>query len=176
MRNSRGAPIIEMVAGLIVLIPVVLYLIDLLLYVWAVDLNNMASRDAARAAACGPPTPYVGVANRAKAVLSTYKNSNPNFYIQGPTIASTFTGFVAPTCPTCTNGGTTEPSSNPGLILCCVNDPGGNGGQILGTVIVVTQMEVSLPVPILGVPQKLPLYAENQFSFTSVEPSTNSPS
>ncbi len=159
-----------------VLIPVFLYMVDYLMYEWAADLNSMASRDCARAAGAGPPTPYLGVSNRVKAVLSSYKNSNPKFYIQGPTIATSFNGFTPPSCGTCTNGGTTEPSPDPGLILCCINDPGGNGGQISGNVYVITEMQVTLPIPIPGFPSPLPLYAKSFYTFTSVENSTNTPS
>jgi len=55
LRSSRGQHLVELMAGLIVVIPVFMMLIDLVFVFMAVQVNDSASRDAARAASQVPP-------------------------------------------------------------------------------------------------------------------------
>lgn len=54
-RRSRGSSIIEMVAVVVMLVPFILALIDCGMIAIGVALNDSVCRDAARAAASGPP-------------------------------------------------------------------------------------------------------------------------
>ncbi len=54
-RRLSGQSLVELAAGVMVIIPVVLVLIDLTTIVLGVNMNNGICRDAARAASSGPP-------------------------------------------------------------------------------------------------------------------------
>lgn len=66
-RSTCGISTIELIAGLIVLIPVVLVLFDLSAIAIAVQANDSACREAARAAALGPPPEFN---SRAQVILT----------------------------------------------------------------------------------------------------------
>jgi len=55
MRTRRGQSFVELAAGLIVVIPVVLLCIDIATIYLGVELNSTVCRDAARAASLGAP-------------------------------------------------------------------------------------------------------------------------
>lgn len=57
-RNQRGVQIVELVCGSIVLIPIVLYGIDIATVYFGASMNSNICRDACRAAAAGPPQGY----------------------------------------------------------------------------------------------------------------------
>jgi Flp pilus assembly protein TadG len=73
--RRQGQSLVEMGAGLLVLIPVVLVCIDLATIYMGVNLNDNVCRDAARAASVGPPDGIPGIADgeslrRAQGVVS----------------------------------------------------------------------------------------------------------
>lgn len=86
--NSRknGQSLVELAAGLLVFVPIVLILIDCLVLALGASTNEEVCRDAARAAASGPPSLYTPAVNRsagagtppnerAKAVIKRVFNS-----------------------------------------------------------------------------------------------------
>jgi hypothetical protein len=54
-RNKKGQSLAELAAGLLVFVPIILLLIDCGVIMVGVSTNEAACRDAARAAAAGPP-------------------------------------------------------------------------------------------------------------------------
>jgi Flp pilus assembly protein TadG len=66
-RNRRGVTIIEMVVGLMVVIPIVLVIIDFIIMNLAQQINDSAAREADRLAASGDPNQAV---SRAQCVLN----------------------------------------------------------------------------------------------------------
>lgn len=54
-RNKKGQSLVELAAGLLVFVPIILLLIDCGVIMLGVSTNEAACRDAARAAAEGPP-------------------------------------------------------------------------------------------------------------------------
>ena len=83
-RKKRGASIIEMVTGLIVVIPVILLLIDLVLITLGVQINDHAAREADRLAASGDPSQ---AQSRAQAVIDRI-NKNTGGYVSNVTLKS----------------------------------------------------------------------------------------
>lgn len=64
IRSARGASLAELGAALIVVIPIVLILVDCAMIAIGVSINDSCCRDAARAAAAGPPSqPLTGERN-----------------------------------------------------------------------------------------------------------------
>lgn len=64
MYGQTGQSMSELAAGLIVAIPIILLLIDCVVLLIGVVTNDSACRDAARAAASGPPGSYLAGENR----------------------------------------------------------------------------------------------------------------
>lgn len=56
MRRGSGQSLIELTAGFVVLVPVLLVLLDLSVIIYGVQLNDTACHNAAQAAAAGEPT------------------------------------------------------------------------------------------------------------------------
>ena len=87
-RKKQGVTILEMVVGLIVLIPVILLLIDLVLITLGVQINDHAAREADRLAASGDPVQALA---RAQAVIDRIAKSTGG-YVSKLTLKSlTFT-------------------------------------------------------------------------------------
>lgn len=142
---------IELCAGLIVLVPIVMGLVDIAFLIAAMQVNDAACRDAARAAAAGPPSEAV---QRASAVAAaTYRGQG---YIKGPTVTSS------------------DVSTNP----TSIPDPGPFGGPYQGTVRVKTHVQLTMPVPIPMVPQTMSpnvmeFVAQQEFPITYVKPNSS---
>jgi hypothetical protein len=66
--NNRGQSLIEVTIGIVVLVPVLLFLTDFIFVLWGVQANDLVCRDAARAAAFGDP---VDATARAQAVVES---------------------------------------------------------------------------------------------------------
>ncbi len=75
-RKKEGASILEMVVGLMVVIPVMLLLIDLVLITLGVQINDHAAREADRLAASGDPNQAV---SRAQAVIDRLNKSTGGY-------------------------------------------------------------------------------------------------
>ncbi|MBX9771824.1 MAG: hypothetical protein K2X29_10660 [Candidatus Obscuribacterales bacterium] len=146
--RKGGQSIIELCAGLIVLVPIIMALVDLAFVIASMQVNDAACRDAARAAAAGPPTEAF---QRASGVAAaSYRGGG---YIKGPTIGSSDV--------------TTNPASIP--------DPGPFGGPYQGTVRVKSHVELTMPVPIPFVAatmNKIDFVAQQEFPITYVKPNT----
>jgi hypothetical protein len=58
MSRKKGSSLVELGAGLIVLVPIFLYAVDYATIFFAQGFGANVCRDAARAAAAGPPTMF----------------------------------------------------------------------------------------------------------------------
>ncbi|MBN9397170.1 MAG: pilus assembly protein [Candidatus Melainabacteria bacterium] len=154
-RRSRGSQLVELSAGLLVLIPLFFAIIDLIVFYLAATLNDNACRDAARAASVVQPiaADAVGVLpdaspikQRAASVVT--KMQHLDGYIIGPRVVqvSLSNDFKRP--------------SN--LLI---------GGNYEGSVEVRTQVDYKLPASIPGVlPQQMPINSQHSFPLTAVMP------
>lgn len=152
LRKTSGQQIVEMVAGLLVLIPVIMGLIDIAVILIGTNINDTVCRDAARAGAQGDPvdSSQSGSLGRAKAVVAQ-RNNQKGGYIQEIKLVDN------------------ESSVNPGTPL---PDPV-FGGSYTGNVTVVTQTSVRIPAYIPGVtPDHLDIKAKQVFPITYQKPST----
>ncbi len=151
-RRCRGQHLIEVLCGLIFLIPVFLFLVNCAFIYFAATLSDGIARDCARAAAGVEPT-YTTIGrqllsnsapnfNRAQAVVTVARTRNRGYIrdcqIVGPESACTITA---------------------------VPDPF-RGGQWLGTVTVRTRLSYILPVSIANPPDVLTNEAEARFPLT----------
>lgn len=150
-RKGRGQSTVELCAGLIILIPLVLVLFDLAVIVIGVQVNDQTCRQAARSASSGDPAT---AQQRAQAIISRANQ-------QGSSMLSNFTlsGFIF----------------NPGTILTdtdALRAPNGYGGTVSGTVTVRTTVEIRpFIVPAVysgGAP--LVFVASQTFPFTFLVP------
>ncbi len=71
LRKMKGQSAVELCAGLIVIVPIILVLFDLSVIVLGVQLNDSTCREAARVAALGDPTTC---STRAQAVINRANN------------------------------------------------------------------------------------------------------
>ncbi len=146
--RKAGQSMIELCAGLIILVPIILGLVDLAFLIAAMQVNDAACRDAARAAAAGPPTEAF---QRASGVAQATNRTQG--YIKGPTVTQSDV--------------TTNPAS--------IADPGPFGGPYQGTVRVKTHVQLTMPVPIPFIPQTtqpMEFVAQQEFPITYVKPNT----
>jgi hypothetical protein len=75
-RIKKGVTVLEMVVGLMVVIPLVLILVDMILITLAVQINDSAAREAVRLAASGDPNQ---AASRAQLVISRINSSSAGY-------------------------------------------------------------------------------------------------
>jgi hypothetical protein len=75
-RTRRAVTILEMVVGLVVIIPIVMVIIDFILMNLAVQINDSAAREADRLAASGDP---VQAASRAQCVVTRINQGMAGF-------------------------------------------------------------------------------------------------
>ncbi len=146
--RKGGQSIIELCAGLIILVPIIMALVDLAFVIASMQINDAACRDAARAAAAGPPSQAHKRANGV--AKASYRGSG---YIKGPTID------------------TEDVTTNPATIAPL----GPFGGPYQGTVRVKSHVELTMPVPIPFVPatmNKIDFVAQQEFPITYVEPNS----
>jgi len=83
-RTNKAVTVIEMVVGLIVVIPLMLLLIDMTLITLAVQINDNAAREAVRMAAAGDPAQ---AQSRAVQVVKRI-NGNSSGFVSNITLAS----------------------------------------------------------------------------------------
>lgn len=152
--KKSGQSFVELVCGLLFLVPIFLALFDIAICFIADSANESVCRDAARAASAGVPqdfTPTGGQTvaadsmKRAQAVCDhVYKSGG---YIVGPKLAKDLSGpqSLVPPDPT-------------------------TGGQWGGTYRVVTTMLVNLPASIPGLtPTQVTLSKAKEFTITRTE-------
>ena len=83
-RNRKAVTVLEMVMGLILVIPVLLFLIDATLITLAVQINDNAAREAVRLAASGDPSQAL---SRAQQVIKRI-NQGTAGYVSNVTLAN----------------------------------------------------------------------------------------
>lgn len=153
-RTQVGVHSFELIAGLIFLVPVVLYGIDYATVLYAGAMNDNMCTNAARAAASGPPT---------------------NFTTSGDTPAARAAGVIAPLV----RQGSIITMQSTVRIREIFNQPIPSapfGGPMLGTVTVKTRCDVYPPFNLPLVPQDVQLYTSQTFPWTWTMASTPAPS
>ncbi|HMW90847.1 MAG TPA: pilus assembly protein [Candidatus Obscuribacter sp.] len=152
-RLGRGQQLVELAAGLLVLIPIFLLIIDMVVFYLAATLNDNACRDAARAASVVQPVTADGSGNlpasspiRQRADSVVRKMQHLDGYIIGPRLVNV---SLSPDFKRPTN-----------LLL---------GGNFEGSVEVRTQVDYKLPATIPGIlPQQVTLTSQQSFPLTAV--------
>ena len=121
-RKRRGQSTVELCAGLIILVPLVLVLFDLAVIVIGVQVNDQTCRQAARSASSGDPS---SAQQRAQAIIARANQ-------QGSSMLSNFT--------------LSSFTLSPSTILTDTDklraENGGFGGTVTGTVTVQTTVEI----------------------------------
>jgi hypothetical protein len=153
MNRKKGSSLVELGAGLIVLVPIFLYGLDYASVFLADLFNANICRDAARAAVSGPPTMYcpngMSDANRprmrAKAVID--RSSQTNAIIQVKPLFKQFENVQSP-----------FPQAP-------------YGGPVKGWVRIQTSANLNPPFLLPYVDKAVVLTHEEQFPFTWVMPS-----
>lgn len=182
LRRSRGQSIVETAVGLMFLVPIVLFLLDMAVIHLAKMANNNLAKTCARAAASAtdntvtPPIGDVSAANTA--AISAAASFAPSAIINpsGGPGTSFLTGFgYLPPLPTGTNVQTATSPMFPGTLpagsaapAALTNAP--LNGQSTGQVGCVTTMVVTLPVPFPLVPSTMTFVSVDVEPIVSVQP------
>lgn len=157
MRPTRAQSLIETLVGVIVLIPIVLFLFDVAALVLANSANDNLAKHCARAAASATNAAGTGDGNAAQAAAVRISNNfATSLIIKKPTTGGvggsyvTFFDWAGPTRVTAgTNEGGAPPAAN-------------------GQVVVISTMLVNMPVP-------FPFFQEAHFRARAVEPIVSIP-
>lgn len=146
--RRRGQSSVELVCGLILLVPLVLLLFDLCIVVLAVQINDSTCREAARVASTGDPT---NANTRATAVVARANK-------QGSSMLSNFTLVSCNSSVTAADIAALQPY----------------GGPVTGTVSVVTRVDVKpfIVKYAYGGGAPLQFQSSQTFPFTFVVPNT----
>lgn len=163
-KHKRGQSIIELVIGLMVLVPIVLLIFDLAVLVLGVQQNDSICREAARVAAAGDPTKANDLQDRANAVVTRANNNTKG-------MLSNFKLISVNTNPS-------QAAINTQIAQWQVPPPGsGNtGGPITGTVTVDTEVDIKpFLVKYAYNGQTLTFRSRQSFPFTYVVPNTAQP-
>lgn len=148
-RQTSAQSLVEVTVGVVVLIVVVIFLIDLALLIYAVSLNDMVCRDAAQQAASGDPSDaearaLTSIENRKRRQADSFRSA---FRLIPPVKA--------------------EITGQPGVRIDAQTDePKQLGGMVTGTVSVTTEVETQPFVVHLVLGKKPPL----SFRSTAVVP------
>ncbi len=139
----------ELVVGLIFLVPIFLYTVDYATVLYGGAMNNNCCTAAARAAASGPPTSYTSNSSntpnaRATSIISQVYS--PNSIVRMQTQVRLRETFVQPV---------------PGKPF---------GGPFLGTCTIKTRCDVYPPFALPWVPADVPLYTSETFPWTWTMP------
>ena len=148
LHRRQGQSLIELVCGMLVLIPIILVLFDLAVIVLGVQLNDSTCREAARVAALGDPT---SCSTRAQAVVDRANNSG----------SSMLSNYKLKQCTsTVTAADITAMSPF--------------GGPISGTVTVDTEVDIKpfIVAIVYSGGQPLKFRSQQTFPFTFVVPNT----
>lgn len=151
-RFCHGSSLIELVLGLIALIPVVLVIFDLSVIAIAVQVNDSTCREAARAAATGNP---LDAQTRAQTIINR-ANTNQSMLCSNFMLVSALS--------------TVTPQDIAAL--------GTFGGPVTGTVTVKTDVQVRPFIVQYAFTGKSPLHFQSQqsFPFTFQVPNTSTSS
>lgn len=147
-RKIYGQSAVELCAGLIVLVPVILVLFDLAVIVLGVQLNDATCREAARVAALGDPTTCK---ERALAVINHANN-------QGSSLLSNFQLIKCNSTVTAEQIASMKPF----------------GGAVAGTVSITTQVDIKPFVVYLVFTGTSPLHFQSvqTYPFTYTVPNS----
>lgn len=155
-RKKAGQSIIEMVVGVIVLVPIVIFLLDMALLILANSANDNLAKSCARAAASATNGAGVGNGTQARVAATNIADNFQASTIISKVGGSFMTGF-------CWN------PDVPGFPRVG-NMSGAQGGNPdPGQVAVHTTMRVSVPLPLPGLPTAW------NFSARAVEPIVSLP-
>jgi hypothetical protein len=165
-RSARGQHTVELVCGLIFLVPFFLFLVDVAFVYMAGETNKQVCRDAARAAAevipdftgagpgsdpgprvCGPNDPTF---RRAQSVVERLRTRGEQQWIRGVNLDSVIVDL-----------GRVDDAANAAL-----------GGPIPGTVTVATTLRARPPALIPGVFDQINLTNQFTFDLTAVRQTT----
>jgi hypothetical protein len=171
-RKKRGQSIVELAVGLIFLVPIVLFLLDMAVVVCANMANDNLAKSCCRAAASAvdnTQTPVIGTAAAAnKAAITVAGNFAASAIINPVSGGSFLTGFgYLPPLPSGNAVLTGTTSLYPGPLPPQASAPAGLSNTAdannisTGKVGCVTTMVVTLPVPFPFLP--------NSFTFASVD-------
>jgi hypothetical protein len=156
MRRT-GQSLIELTAGIVVLVPVLLFLADFALILWAVQSNDMICRDAARAAAAGDP---LEAPARAQAVVNGEGDRHSSLVSN--------TVLVPPVDVSVTH----EPVLQYDRLS---RKEFGPGGPVYGTVTVATEVEIKPFVLKALTGRKFTFRANQTFPITYIAPVIHPP-
>ncbi len=159
-RKSSGSSAVELVVGILVLVPVLFLFLDVGVCVLGVMTNDNICREAARAGAAGRPADYTGSTSgsqtvqfledsreRAQSVLTHLKTGG---YVGQPTLVP--------------GGNFTGPQN-------AVAPPSRGGGAWAGSYRVTTEVKVTLPASVARIlPADYTFRAQHEFPMTKVEP------
>jgi hypothetical protein len=158
LRKASGIHSAELIAGLMILIPIVLYALDYATVVYGGQMNASACSAACRAAASGPPSGYTPVsANNPNPV-----NNTPRLRAMTTLAKVAQAGAVIRVKKTV---GINEQVLSPIPIVPY-------GGPFNGTVSVKTRCDVFPPFLLPFIPNQVTLYTEQTYPWTYNMPST----
>lgn len=163
-RSNRGQHTVELVCGLIFLVPVFLFLMDVAFAYFAGETNKQVCRDAARAAAevipdmagatagSDPGPRRVSGADptfrRAQSVVERMRNTGPQQWIKGVELDAVIVDL-----------GRVEPNAE-------------LGGPIAGSVTVTTSLRARPPAMLPGVMDQFKITNQSTFDITAVRQTT----
>jgi hypothetical protein len=148
-RNGKAQSIIELVVGLIFIVPILLFLVDIGTIIIGVNVNDNVCREAARAASIGPPSAITSGEPKRRAELVVAKHIANGAVKMKPTVTVTEAfNSALPQAPF--------------------------GGPIDGEVTIETQCDVHPPFLISTVvgPGGINFKARNTFPYTWIMPPT----
>lgn len=125
MKRTSAQSLIEVVVGIVALIPVVLVLMDMGIILLGVQENEWLCRNAARAAACGPPCEAT---SRAQTIVNE-SNARPNSLAASNFLLDTPIALQITSCPKAQFDQKTGIGKT-------------SGGPILGTTVVTTAVQI----------------------------------
>jgi hypothetical protein len=163
MQRRSGQSMVELLGGLVILIPVVLVLLDLAIIVIAVQVNDGACRDAARAAAAGRPVAYTNA--NGTTFPETAKSRAQGVITRAAAGAKGYISVLE----------LVDADTHPNPVAIVAPDPQ-FGGAYQGSYQVTTHMRVNVPASIPGVtPEFIDLNARQEFPITMIEPNSSAP-
>ena|SRR5579883_250855 len=155
--SASGVHLVELLAGLIVLVPLVLYGIDYACLLYAGQLNATGCAGACRSAANGPPACYTSDRNtpsaRAKAFLSRMHSAG-GIIVMKKTVGCVES--VQPPYPPTAGGSESKTTYY--------------GGSVTGQVTIKTRCDVFPPFALPFVTKHATLYATQSYPITWVMP------
>lgn len=155
-RSRKGQHLVEAAVVCICLIPIALFLLDVTFIFLASNLNDAVCRDAARAAATAEPT-------LTQAGTVPLASSRPNYERAQSVVANAYTQQAKD--KSYIEALILDPNQSKIRLRTVPNSP--SGGSYQGTVTVITQVKVKLPVVVPPVTSPITLATEASFPLTA---------